>query len=161
MYLNQKKNHKMLKKTKPRHIKKLEKAPRFRRSTPEQNKLHNHEDNAFYSTKYKNFARLQRTIRKPVKYRHEPDGNVINISKHSFSRAKYTFLNMNLNLISTPNLCNKQKLDFELQNFNCSIKLKNYFKGVEQQKETNREEQMFKSRTKGKWTPSDNHHPIY
>ena len=62
-------------------------------------------------------------------------------------------LNKNLNFISTPNLYNKQKLNFKFQKFYCSIKLKSYFKEAEQQKETNREEQMFKSRTKDRWTP--------
>lgn len=46
----------------------------------------------------------KQTHKQPVKYQHDPDGNVINISKNSFSRAKCKQLNKNLNYISTLNL---------------------------------------------------------
>ena len=55
---------------------------------------------------------------------------------------------MNLSFIGTPNLHNKQDLDFNLQNVYRSIELGGYFKDMEKQKATNLEERMLKSQKK-------------
>ena len=64
-----------------------------------------------------------------------------------------------MNFIPTPDVYNEQKLDKELQNFYRSIKLKAYFKNTENQ-QPNDENQIFKAKTKEKWTPAENHHSI-
>ena len=64
-----------------------------------------------------------------------------------------------MNFIPTPDVYNEQKLDQELQNFYRLIKLKGYFKYTENQ-QPNYENQIFKARTKEKWTPAENHHSI-
>ena len=74
--------------------------------------------------------RLQREIKKSVRHRHDPDRNVINLTNHFFSRDTFKLLNKNLNFIPTPDVCNEQKLDKELQNFYRLIKLKGYFKNT-------------------------------
>ena len=57
-----------------------------------------------------------------------------------------------MNFIPTPDVYNEQKLDKEL-------KLKGYFKTTENQ-QPNDENQIFKAKTKEKWTPAENHHSI-
>ena len=64
-----------------------------------------------------------------------------------------------MNFIPTPHVYNEQKLDKELQNFYRLIKLKDYFKNTENQ-QPNDENQIFKAKTKEKWTPGENHHSI-
>ena len=64
-----------------------------------------------------------------------------------------------MNFIPTPDVYNEKKLDKELQKFYRSIKLKGYFKNTENQ-QPNDENQIFKARTKEKWTPAENHHSI-
>ena len=51
-------------------------------------------------------------------------------------------------------------MDFELQHFYRSVKLRGYFKDAEQQKATNLAEQMLKWQTKDKWTTSGTQHSI-
>ena len=97
-----------------------------------------------------------------VRHRHDPDGNVINLTNHSFSRDTFKLLNKNLNFIPTPDVYNKQKLDKELQNFYRLIKLKGYFKNTENQ-QPNDQKQIFKGKTnKQKKTnngiPAENYH---
>ena len=89
----------------------------------------------------------------------DPGGNVINLTNHSFSRDTFKLLNKNLNFIPTPDVYNEQKRDKELQNFYRLIKLKGYFKNTENQ-QPNDENQIFKAKTKEKWTPAENHHSI-
>lgn len=50
-----------------------------------------------------NFARSQWTIKESVTYQHDPERNIINISK-SLLRATDKVLSKNLNFIPTPNL---------------------------------------------------------
>ena len=68
-------------------------------------------------------------------------------------------LNKNLNFIPTPDVYNERKLDKEFQNFYRLIKFKCYFKNTENQ-QPNDENQIFKAKTKEKWTPAENHHSI-
>ena len=123
------------------------------------NKQQSNESNEFHSANNGNFARLQQEIKKSVRHRHNPDRNLINLTNHSFSRDTFKLLNKNLNFILTPDVYNGQKLDKELQNFYRLIKLKGYFKNTENQ-QPNDENQIFKAKTKEKWTPAENHHSI-
>ena len=64
-----------------------------------------------------------------------------------------------MNFIPTPDVYNEQKLDKELQNFFRLIKHKGYFKNMENQ-QANDENQIFKAKTKEKWTPAESHPSI-
>ena len=130
-------------------ITELQKIQNTEAETTRSTQTNNHRENRS-ATKRKILCKCSRANKEFVKYRHDPDENHINISKNLYYKGTCNLLNKNLNFISIPNLYN---LDFKFQNFYCSIKLKSYLKEAEQQKETNREEQMFKSRVKDRWTP--------
>ena len=48
-----------------------------------------------------NLNKLRRTTEKLIQYQHDPSGNVINLSKSSFSKNVYRLLNKNLNFVPT------------------------------------------------------------
>ena len=115
--------------------------------------------NEFHSTNNGNFTKLQRTIKTSLKQRHDPDGCVINLSKHSFSKDTYKLLNKNLSFIPTPGIYSKSKLNDDLQNFYHLIKLKAYFKDTESTTKKD-ENTIFIPEKQKPWTPSQNHHSI-
>ena len=115
--------------------------------------------NEFHSTNNGNFTKLQRTIKTSLKQRHDPDGCVINLSKHSFSKDTYKLLNKNLSFIPTPDIYSKSKLNDDLQNFYRLIKLKAYFKDTESTTKKD-ENTIFIPENQKPWTPSQNHHSI-
>ena len=58
-----------------------------------------------------------------IRYKSNPSGNVINLSKHSFSSDTFKLLNKNLNFVPTPKNYNNKQLDTDAENFFCLIKL--------------------------------------
>ena len=114
--------------------------------------------NEFHSTNNGNLTKLQRTI-KTFKQRCDPDGCVINLSKHFFSKGRYKLLNKNLSFIPTPGVYSKSKLNVELQNFYRLIKFKVYFKNTEITAKKD-ENTTFIPEKQKPWTPSQNHHSI-
>ena len=63
-----------------------------------------------YSKSYGNIVNLQKAISRAAWYRDEPDGNVINLSKHSFTKKQFKVLNKNLNFCPTPGYYNKKEI---------------------------------------------------
>ena len=72
-------------------------------------------------------------------------GHVINVSKMTFTKGIFQILNKNLNFISTPKVCNKHKLNKELESFYRLLEPKAYFKDNE-----NTYFKIFKSQKKEK-----------
>ena len=106
-----------------------------------------------------NLTKLQQTIKTSLKQRHNPDGCVINLSKYSFSKDTFKFLNKNLSFIPTPGIYSKSKLNDELQNFYHLIKLKAYFKDTESKTKKDKNAIFIPEKQKP-WTPSQNHYSI-
>ena len=63
-----------------------------------------------------------------LEYRSDPFGNILNLSKHSFSLNTYKLLYKNLNFVSTPKQCSQKQLDTDTENFFCLLKLRGHFK---------------------------------
>ena len=38
---------------------------------------------------HENFGNLQKTIEKSIRHQSDPNGNIINLTEHSFTKAKY------------------------------------------------------------------------
>ena len=108
---------------------------------------------------YENFENLRETIEKSIRHQSDPNGNIINLTKHSFTKAEYKLLNKNLNFIPTPKVYNKNELDADLNDFFRRIKLKAYFKDTPNNKNDD-ENRLFKQNKNKKWTPPNNHHTI-
>ena len=66
---------------------------------------------------------IQQAIKSKIRYKSDPSGNVINISKYSFSLDTFKLLNKNLNFVPTPKKHNKKQLDNDAENFFRLIKL--------------------------------------
>ena len=60
-----------------------------------------------YNEKFKNM----------FEYSSDPFGNILNLSKHSFSLNTYKLLNKNLNFVSTPKQYSQKQLDTDNKNF--------------------------------------------
>ena len=97
--------------------------------------------------------KLQRTITNALRYKSDPSGNVVNLSKHSFSFDTYKLLNKNLNFIPTSERY-KNQLSSDLQNFFRLIKLRAHFKDETCIATVNQpnEQVPFKIKNKEKWT---------
>ena len=102
---------------------------------------------------------LKHCLNKVVVSKQRPDGCVVNLSKHSFSKDTYKLLTKNLSFIPTLGIYSKSKLNDELQNFYCLIKLKAYFKETETTTKKD-ENTIFIPEKQKPWTPSQNHHSI-
>ena len=55
--------------------------------------------------------------KKQLKTKSDPSGNVVNLSKKSFSSDAFTILHKNPNFVPTPKKYNKKQLDTEAENF--------------------------------------------
>ena len=99
-----------------------------------------------------NLNKLRRTTEKSIQYQHDPSGNVINLSKFSFSKNVYRLLNKNLNFVPTGEVYNKTQLKYDFNNFFRRIKLKGHFKDNEQANDSNE----LNIKKKSTWTPKEN-----
>ena len=70
-----------------------------------------------YRKKHENFSNLWKTIEKSLKYQSDLNGNIINLTKRSFTKTVYKLLNKNLSFTTTPKVCNKNKLEKDLNDF--------------------------------------------
>ena len=95
-----------------------------------------------------------------MQHDNEPSGNVINLSKHSFTKTQYDLLNKNLNFCPTPGYYNKKCLKKDVENFNRKIKLKAFFQNTKEKNETEQNQAKLKIKTKSSWEPKKNHHTI-
>ena len=106
--------------------------------------------------KNQNLSELRRTTEKLIQYQHGSSGNVINLSKLSFSKNVYRLLNKNLNFVPTGKIYNKIHHKYDFNNFFRRIKLKRHFIDNEQANDLNK----LKIKKRSTWTPKENHHSI-
>ena len=67
--------------------------------------------------------KLQQTITNTLRYKSDPSGNIVNLSKQSGFFDTYKLLNKNLNFIPTSKRYNKNQLSSDLQNLFWLIKI--------------------------------------
>ena len=101
----------------------------------------------------------RKALEKSLRHQSDSNGNIINLTKHSFTKTEYKLLNKNLNFIPTPKVYNKNERDADLNDFFRRIKLKAYFKDTPNNKNDD-ESRLFKQNKNKKWTPPNNHHTI-
>ena len=88
------------------------------------NKQHrNNKRTNLYPANNGNAIGIQQAIKSKIRYKSDPSGHVINLSKHSFSLNIFKLLNKNLNFVPTPKNYNKKQLDNDAENFFHLIKL--------------------------------------
>ena len=97
----------------------------------------------FIKKNHENFGKLQKTIEKSLRHQSDPNGNIINLTKHLFTKTECKLLNKNLNFIPTPKVYNKRELDKDSNEFFRRIKLKAYFKDMPNNKNDD-ERRLFK-----------------
>ena len=103
---------------------------------------------------------IQRAIKSKIRYKSDPSGHVINLSKRSFSLDTFRPLNKNLNFVPTPKKYNKKQLDNDAENFFHLIKLPTHFKENNPKSNTDQENLPFQIKSKQKWTPKNTHHNV-
>ena len=121
----------------------------------------NKTSNNVYTKHHANFTRIRKAISRTIQHRSDPNGNIINLSKHSFTKGQYDLLNKNLNFCPTPEYYKKNILKKDLESFNGKIKLKVFFRNKnvqKQQTELANKEPNIKSKTN--WEPKKNHHTV-
>ena len=101
----------------------------------------------------------RKALEKSLRHQSDSNGNIINLTKHSFTKTEYKLLNKNLNFIPSPKVFNKNKLDADLNDFFRNMKLKTYFKDTPNNK-NDEESRLFKQNKNNKWSPSNNYHTI-
>ena len=77
---------------------------------------------------HENFGNLRKTLEKSIRHQSDPNGKIINLTKHSFTKAEHKLFFKKINFIPTPKVYNKNELDTDLNAFSKRIKLKAYFK---------------------------------
>ena len=113
----------------------------------------------FMEETLKTLVTYGKKIEKSVRHQSDPNGNITNLTKHSFTKAEYKLLNKNLNFIPTPKVYNKNELNTDLNDFIRRIKLKAYFKDTPNNK-IDDDSRLFEQNKKKQWTLSNNHHKI-
>ena len=103
---------------------------------------------------------IQRAIKSKIRYKSDPLGHVINLSKQSFFLDTFKLLNKNLKFVPTPKNYNKKKLDNAAENFFHLIKLRAHFKDINRKLNTDQGNLPFQIKNRQKWTPKDTHHNV-
>ena len=88
-----------------------------------------------------------------LKYRPDPLGNILNLSKHYFSWNTYKFSNKNLNFVPTPKQYSQKQLDTNIENLLRLLKLRAHSKDANETQTSDQLYQPFKVKNKTKWTP--------
>ena len=83
-----------------------------------------------------------------------PSGNVVNLSKYTFSIPEYNILGKNLNLCPTPGNYNNTTLQTDISNFLRKIKLKAHFGATEN--ENNNKKEFYIKKQKKHMDPKTN-----
>ena len=115
--------------TTPQQQKKLISSP-FQRQGRFKHKRRSHSDrrsNNIHKHNYGNFTRIRNTIHKTEVFNTDPFGNVINLSKKSFTYNEFKLLNRNLNFIPNPGKYNPFNFELDIQWFYRTIMLKTHF----------------------------------
>ena len=106
---------------------------------------------------YANVNRIRLAVGKP-RLATDPSGNVVNLTKHSFSIPEYNLLGKNLNFCPTTGNFNSTTLQTDINNFTRKIKLRAHF-GTTKEDENNKKEFYIKNKN-STWTPNKTHHTI-
>ena len=101
-------------------------------------------NNTVHKNNHGNFIRLRKTLSSTARFKSDPSGSVINLSKHYFTTYEYQVLNKNFNFFITPGYFNKNQLKTDLTQFTRMIKLRAHF-GVNESYDPNAEENIFKN----------------
>ena len=56
-------------------------------------------------------------MEKSIRHQSDPNGNLINLTKHSFIKTEFKLLNKNLNFVPAPKVYDKNELDADLNDF--------------------------------------------
>ena len=56
-------------------------------------------------------------MEKSIRHQSDPNGNLINLTKHSFIKTEFKLLNKNLNFVPAPKVYNKNEQDADLNDF--------------------------------------------
>ena len=70
----------------------------------------NKTSNKVYTKYHANFIRIRKAISRTIQHISDPNGNVIKIYKHSFTKGQCNLLNKNLNFCPIPGHYNKSIL---------------------------------------------------
>ena len=90
-----------------------------------------------------------------LEYRSDPFGNILSLSKHSFSLNTYKLLNKNLNFVPTPKQYNQKQLHTDIENFFRLLKLRGHFKDASETQTSDHLYQPFKVKNKTKCRPKE------
>ena len=101
-----------------------------------------------------NHKRIRQAINNSIKYRVDPFGKVLNLSKLNFSVYEFQLLGHNLNFIPTPKSFDKNNLNRDVYQFNRRIKLRSHFGNT-----PGTTEKTFK-KSNSIWEPKDVHHTV-
>ena len=96
---------------------------------------------------------MQRKIKNMLERRSDSFGDILNLSKHSFSLNTYKLLNKILNFVPTRKQYSQKQLYTDTRNIFRLLKLRALFKSVNVTKMSDQLYQPFKVKTKRKWTP--------
>ena len=110
-----------------------------------------------YTKHHANFIRIRKAISRAIQHRSDPNVNMINLSKHSFTKRQYDLVNKNLNFCPRPGQYNTIILKKDLESFNRKIKLKAFLckeNAQKQNAELANKEPNIKSKTN--WQPKKN-----
>ena len=72
-------------------------------------------------------SEIRKGISRTIQHRSDPNRNIINLSKHSFTKGQCDLLNKKLNFCPTPEHYNKSLLRKDFEIFNKKIKSKAFF----------------------------------
>ena len=93
-----------------------------------------------YSKNYGNIVHLRKTVSRAAPYRADPDGNVINISKYSFTIKQKNNSQYKTKIwifCSTPGYYNKKEIKTDIKSFERKVKLIFFF-GLKNQDKVNK-----------------------
>ena len=107
-----------------------------------------------------NVKRLWKTIERTNRYRVDPFGNAINLSKLLFTKYQQKLLNKNLNFCPTPERYNRNEVTNDFKEFKRKIKPKAHFALQENHdiNQLNFEKNI--TPKKSKWELDKNHHTV-
>ena len=118
-------------------------------------------NNIKYTKHHVYFIRRRKVISRSIQHRSEPNGNIINLSKHLFTKGQYDLLENDLTFFPTPGHYNRSILKMDLESFVRKIKLKAFFQNKKHQlHETDLSNKEPNIKSKTKWEPKNNHHNV-
>ena len=116
--------------------------------------------NRIYSKNHGNLIRLRKTITRSILLRNNPNENVINLSKYSFTNEQYSLLNKKLNFFPTPWYYNKEELKQDIKSFTRKIKSRGHFYDSNENQQADQVASEPVIKCKSNWELKKNHHTV-